>query len=661
MLENRAEFMNEQLAVFFDFENIAIWAGQEFFDLNITQIMEYLKSRGPVAIKRAYADWSRFPAYRDEMVDNAIDLIQLYSVRSGKNLADIRLAVDAFETAMQHRQIGTFVILSGDSDFCPLVAKLREWGKYVLGIGPRNITHPSLVKACDEFIYLETLFGTAAESGAQSGSEREEARQLLQRALLAHGKRGGVPVLAAKLKQTMLSMEPTFNELDFGYSQFRAWLEDNRDMVQLYFKDLQLYVAPADFKEPAKLEAFPGNGGAVTNGGHLVKHVPDSSATPVLATQYAQLFKKIVSVDMQTRRDVLRDIYRELCQRPGERSTNDLLEELRQIYEAQGLTRSKTTLMQIWKLGFRQGAYDYMGNPVSFQSPVQLAEDIDSETLFIRRCESGFVYAALREGLPLDQAEMAAILFNERGQSEYIETLLKDLEQRHVIVCREGHYQPVAKGTVQFKDDPYLQPVIRDVTSMRLPENLSRGAEAAGELASKAQLLRSEDFTAAMQNYLLACRLQWDAFKDGEPNASLEDLRWYLASYASTKAGTLSQTRRDYDNAIPYYLAFFSMVQEDDPLWERMRNLINPMLFYYWMNLARKIGITVTQSKSPARVAVELACHSNEELRGAWQEATRRLAQVNPGLLHRIVEQIRLNQAEQHENAEAADQIEAML
>jgi uncharacterized protein (TIGR00288 family) len=239
--------MNDQLALFIDFENVAIWAENNFFDLELNRILKYLQSRGPVVVKRAYGDWSRFAKYRDELIEYSIDLVQLYSVRAGKNQADIRLALDAFETAINRPQIGTMAIVSGDSDFGALASKLREYGRYILGIGPRAITHPLLVKSCDEFIYLETVLGQEPEPLEIASSEREAARTLLTGALAAHGKRSELPILGARLKQTMLSMDPTFNEASLGYSQFRTWLEENDDLVNLFFKDLQMYVAPVDF------------------------------------------------------------------------------------------------------------------------------------------------------------------------------------------------------------------------------------------------------------------------------------------------------------------------------------------------------------------------------------------------------------------------------
>ena len=651
---------NNQLAVFIDFENIALWAEREFFDFEVTSLMEYLQSRGPAVVKRAYGDWSRFSRYRDELMNNSIDLIQIYSVRVGKNRADIRMAIDAFEIAMTRPQISNFVIISGDSDFGPLVGKLREYGRYTLGIGPRSITHHLLVKSCDEFVYLETALGETAEVDEQSSVDRELARGLLAKALQAHGQRGDIPVLATRLKQTMLLMDPAFNEANFGYSQFKAWLEDSRDLVKLFMRDLQLYVAPNDYVAPGDLELVP-------------SEVPQdskemqASTALTLDVQYRSIFNrlKIASIEMSTRRDVLRDIYRELCERPGEQTTDELLESLSTIYEAQGLIRSKANLREILQMAYRQESFDYGEKTASLHVPVWLAAGIESEADFVRRAESDFVYAIVRAGLDIDQEELAYILLNDRNQVDYIHSLLDDLKQRGLITQTGKRYQLAGRGILPFEDDPALKILFRDIQEVDLPENIIPGVETAHRLAKKAMVQRSQDFAASADNYLLACRLQWDAFRAGERGVSLEDLRWYMASYASAIAGKLSQVNRDYRGARPYYLAFFALVQEDDPLWSRMRGLINPMLSYFWANAGRELELNTSawnlSMSSPAQIAVYAATHPNSELRRLWYSITEELAQVNPGILERIGNQITLNSSDQPENMRVAEQINAIL
>ena len=112
------------------------------------------------------------------------------------------------------------------------------------------------------------------------------------------------------------------------------------------------------------------------------------------------------------------------------------------------------------------------------------------------------------------------------------------------------------------------------------------------------------------RSYLCACRIQWDAVEQGDPSATLEDLRWYIASYASVKAGELSQIRTAITpNREAYYLAFFKLVHEDDPLWSRMRGLINPMLSYFWVNAWRELGLSMENPTngvtSPAEIAIQ--------------------------------------------------------
>jgi hypothetical protein len=184
-------------------------------------------------------------------------------------------------------------------------------------------------------------------------------------------------------------------------------------------------------------------------------------------------------------------------------------------------------------------------------------------------------------------------------------------------------------------------------------------------MAKTAMLQRSQDFIASASNYLLACRLLWDAVELGEPGASLQDLRWYIASYASANAGKLSQVYKDYAGARPYYLAFFSLIQEDDSLWSRMRGLINPMLSYYWANAGREMHINTSGwnlgGASPAQIALAVATYPDSELHERWKTLTRDLAKVNPDLVRRIANQISLNWSESPEYTEVVEQIQQII
>jgi uncharacterized LabA/DUF88 family protein len=647
-----------QLAVFIDFENLALWAEREFFDFEITPLIEYLQTRGPAVVKRAYGDWSRFSRYRDELMNNSIDLIQIYSVRGSKNRADIRMAIDAFEISMTRPQINTYVIVSGDSDFGPLVVKLREYGRYIIGIGPRSITHHLLVKSCDEFVYLETAFGETTETD-ESCAEREEARTLITKALQVHGQRGELPVLATKLRQTMLLLDPAFNEANFGYSQFRTWLEDNRDLVTLLIKDLQLYAAPIDFIAPPDVESIPYSG--------MPQVIEANTTRPSLETHYRNILARIkpASIDIAVRRDILRDIYREILEHPGGQTPEELLDILFDRYEIQGLLRSKTVIHDVVQMCQRQRVFDYKEQPVSMASPIWLVEGITSEAEFVCRAEADLVYAIVKAGIEIDPPELAYVLFNDRSQVDYVHCMLDNLKQRNLITRKGKGFSLPGSGVIPIENEPILEVLIRDIENIQIPPNIEINSETAHSLAKKAMLQRSQDFVASGNNYLLACRVQWEAVEMMQQGATQEDLKWFMASYASVIAGKLSQVNRDYSGARPYYLAFFTLVQESDPLWSRMRGLINPMLSYYWANAGRELDINISSwnlsMSSPAQIATMAANHPDLTLQKLWGNLTIELAKVNPGILRRIANQLYMNRNDGPESARTAEIIDEIL
>src|SRR5918999_1082217 len=159
----------ERLALFIDFENLAIGARDRGGDIDISIVMNALSERGRVVVRRAYADWNLFSDDRQKMIAQRIELIEIPQ-RTGmvrKNAADIKLAVDALELAFERDYVTTFVVASGDSDFTPLVLKLRELNKRVVGVGIEGSTSALLPGACDEFLFYERLVGpgTAREAG----------------------------------------------------------------------------------------------------------------------------------------------------------------------------------------------------------------------------------------------------------------------------------------------------------------------------------------------------------------------------------------------------------------------------------------------------------------------------------------------------------------
>jgi uncharacterized protein (TIGR00288 family) len=218
------------LAIFIDFENLALGfqGRRERFD--IVRVLERLVEKGKIVAKKAYADWSRFAAYTSLLHESAIELIEIpRRAQTGKNSADIRLCVDAMDLAYAKAHIDTFVVVSGDSDFSPLVSKLKELGKHVIGLGMQPSTSDLLRDNCDEFIYYEDLGPAPALSPAVDAHLPETKRKafgLLMESLLALRRENKEVLWSSMVKDTMKRKKPSFNETYHGYRTFSELLED---------------------------------------------------------------------------------------------------------------------------------------------------------------------------------------------------------------------------------------------------------------------------------------------------------------------------------------------------------------------------------------------------------------------------------------------------
>lgn len=219
------------LAVFIDFENLAIGiksAHYEKFDINL--FLKRLLEKGRVLFKRAYSDWSRYHDYKRAFHEAAVELMDIPQRGiSGKNNADIRMVVDALDVCYNRSHINVFVIASGDSDFSPLVSKLRENGKEVIGLGVKDSTSNLLIDNCDEFIFYEDLIrGNKRVSSRLEGlpAKKQEVFGLMVDAILALERESREILWGSMVKQTMQRLKPTFNEDYYGYRTFSDLLED---------------------------------------------------------------------------------------------------------------------------------------------------------------------------------------------------------------------------------------------------------------------------------------------------------------------------------------------------------------------------------------------------------------------------------------------------
>jgi len=230
------------LAVFCDFENVALGARDAGYDtFNVKLVLQRLLTKGAIVVKRAYADWDRYKSAKKGLHESAFELIEIPHVSySGKNSADIRLVVDALDLSTTKPHVGAFVIISGDSDFSPLVSKLRENNKRVIGVGVKNSTSSLLVDNCDDFIYYDDLVREASQPAVRGKVEQalhtkrpgDDNRKLEGLELVLETvddlfrEREGSSVWSSMVKQTIKRKRPNFSESYHGYRNFNELLED---------------------------------------------------------------------------------------------------------------------------------------------------------------------------------------------------------------------------------------------------------------------------------------------------------------------------------------------------------------------------------------------------------------------------------------------------
>jgi len=219
------------LAVFIDFENLALgFKGKRDRRFEIRKVLERLVEKGKLIVKKAYADWADYAEYKKPLHEAAIELIEIPKrAMTGKNSADIRLCVDAVDLCYSKEHIDTFVIVSGDSDFSPLVSKLKENGKRVIGLGMKESSSNLLVDNCDEFIYYEDLerpLGIPPKIEQDLPDKKKEAFQLLVDSVVALVRENKEVLWSSMVKETMKRKKPSFNESYHGYRTFSDLLED---------------------------------------------------------------------------------------------------------------------------------------------------------------------------------------------------------------------------------------------------------------------------------------------------------------------------------------------------------------------------------------------------------------------------------------------------
>jgi uncharacterized protein (TIGR00288 family) len=248
----------KSMAVFCDFENVALGVREAKYEkFDIAKVLERLLLKGSIVVKKAYCDWDRYKEFKAPMHGASFELIEIPHVRqSGKNSADIRMVVDALDLCYTKAHVDTFVIVSGDSDFSPLVSKLRENDKTVIGVGVKKSTSDLLIACCDEFIYYDDLVraqkqrrqpqrrkaapkeaAAAPAPAPRNGEDRSDAEDRRQEALdlvvetldaLVEERGEEDPIWGSMVKQALKRRKPGFNERYYGFGSFNELLEEAR-------------------------------------------------------------------------------------------------------------------------------------------------------------------------------------------------------------------------------------------------------------------------------------------------------------------------------------------------------------------------------------------------------------------------------------------------
>ena len=251
------------MALFCDFENIALGVRDaKYAKFDIDRVLERLLLKGSIVVKKAYCDWERYREFKAPLHEASFEMIEIPHVRmSGKNSADIRMVVDALDLCYTKEHVDTFVIISGDSDFSPLVSKLRENNKFVIGVGVKSSTSDLLIANCDEFIYYDDLVrqeerkkqqrtrrkpakpATEAAKEQQPKAEKseedrkQEAFDLLLDTIdaLAEERDQDEKIWGSMVKQALKRRNPGFNESYYGFRTFSDLLEEaqNRKLLAL--------------------------------------------------------------------------------------------------------------------------------------------------------------------------------------------------------------------------------------------------------------------------------------------------------------------------------------------------------------------------------------------------------------------------------------------
>ncbi len=527
-----------EMAVFIDFENIATAAESRYYTLDLNRLFTELGRRGRLVLKRAYADWSRFTKYRDELLRHGVDLVQLYAHghKLARNRADVRMAIDAIETLFTRPEVQMFAIISGDSDFSSLITRLREHGRFVIGVGVQGATSDLIPALCDEFIYYDTLIAPEAEAVPPPPTAAPE------------------PTISAPAPEIVGTVE-----------RYRRYLQDWGFVL-------------------------------------LEPTIRRMGLTRLFETLRAGVAELTLA-------------------RWLERTNWEGLE-----IEAGG--RQELGWLLLLGSGISFGPL-----PPSFYTPIQGVR-VPGLKRFIEAAEGGLIRFLGLANWPLEPEALAFLLGLPVME---VESMLRGMVREGLLVADNGTFRWI------LPENPLQGPVFEalraDLAGVTYPSGITPSLGDARALFEEGMSYRRDrNFPMALERFRLALRMTLDLWEMHTPGVGPYEIRWRAASYCSVRAGELFNNRRDFAGSLPFYFAFIALMIPGDPVWEKLRGLVDFML-HYALSAFFDNQIPVTSGPF-ARRLLELFHDPDPTRAGRIREWIAQVARLNPAILGWLLEQL---------------------
>ncbi|MFN7949647.1 MAG: NYN domain-containing protein [Blastocatellia bacterium] len=622
-----------KLAIFIDFENVEISSVRQYGEFDLSLLLDRIRPCGRASIRRAYGDWSssQMAAYRDVLREHAVELVHLYSYsyqQGGKNRADIRLAIDVMEVVFTQHHIDIVVIVSGDSDFSSLMSRIREYGKYTIGVGVKASTSDLLVKACDEFIFYDDLLPQHYES-----LKPEAARNVTEAAESPLLYAAPVSVPAQPVATAGQLLPPPVAEVALMMENSPPGPMLNRPVLQR-----------VSFTGP-----LPGSAAIPPDAGP-VSETPDFAALSGVAQLRSFLtFIGLRPLPPVLRRKALAELIRVA---PGCHFLKIAVDRIRSGYNFNVMWQP-ADLREAARLACRAEIFEFGPERPSLASYIQRVRQPDP-ILAAQQADQACLRKLLEAGLTLNATDVAALLFSSEEEADAAE-LLNDLVAKRLAVRVEGRYRAADGGAaIRVLDEEPLAVVREDLrrTSLESAGDISRAA--AEELFAEASDRSVQDFASKARAGLQALKILEELIRRGEPGNGSDELLWWAAGYCCSSAGQQFRAH-NYQAARRYYLAFFWIMQEGELAWEQLTPLLRPMQAYYWATATHEHGIFLRglAQQTLEEVFIELLETLSENQYETLRGMAVSLAQVNAPLVRSLASQIERSYEDEYGDAAA--------